>query len=88
MKSLMVEAYVYTPILRKVVREKGYGIPRLKCIMDLIGSLGQIISLIAKILFFNSVHVWLYLAVSKLDFNVLVIPTMYFGLDMSYVLSL
>jgi hypothetical protein len=53
------------------------------------GFLGQIskqyISLIAKLHIFNSVDVWLYLTVSKLDF-ILVIPTMHVGLRMNFVL--
>jgi hypothetical protein len=36
--------------------------------------------------YFYIVRVWLYLTVSKLDFNVLVIPTVHFGLDMCNVL--
>jgi hypothetical protein len=49
------------------------------------GFLNKYESLIAKIHLFDSVHVWLYLlTVSKLDFNVLVIPTMHFGLGVTY----
>jgi hypothetical protein len=36
-------------------------------------------SLIAKIHFVDSVRVWLYLTGSKLDFNVLVMSTLHFG---------
>jgi hypothetical protein len=42
--------------------------------------------LLQKYIFFNSVRVWLYLTVSKLDFNVLVIPIMHFGLGLTDVL--
>jgi hypothetical protein len=39
---------------------------------------------IAKKKKFDGVRVWLYLAISKLDFNVLAIPTMHCSLDMPY----
>jgi hypothetical protein len=53
------------------------------------GFLGQISkkyrkSLVAKIKKFDSVRVWLSLSVSRLDFNVLVIPIMHFDLGMFY----
>jgi hypothetical protein len=42
-------------------------------------------SLIAKIHLFDSVRIWLYLTVSKLNFSVLGIPTMHFGIGMTYM---
>jgi hypothetical protein len=68
--------------------------PRLQCITALemylnVGFLRHISkryeSLISKINVFDSVRVWLYLIISKLDLNVLVIPTRHFGLAMTYV---
>jgi hypothetical protein len=73
-----------------------WDILRLQCIMYLkmylnFRFLGQISkkemkAFLPKYLFFDSVRVLFYLNVSKLDFNVLVIPTMHVA-PLSYVLS-